>query len=48
MDSNQFEEAISAAEQDTNANPQEKLHANVVNTDTEGNTQRTEPEVERI
>ena len=48
MNSNQFEQAISAAEQDTAGNPQANLYASAVSTDVEDNTQTTEAEVERI
>jgi len=48
MDSNQFEHAISAAEQDTSGNPQQKLYASAVSTDDEDETEITEAEIKRI
>jgi len=48
MDSNQFEQAISAAEQDATATTRDDRYANAVSTDAEDATQTTEAEVERI
>ena len=47
-DSKQFEQALSAAEQDTGGNPQQKLYASAMSTDIEDDTQANEPEIERI
>jgi len=48
MDSNQFEKALSAAEQDTTGNLRENLDASAVSTNVENTTKRTEAEVQRI
>ena len=48
MNSNQFEEAISAAEKDATRDPRHNLYASAASTDAEDSIQKTEATVERI